>query len=314
MDQLYKIMNHAIKNPKILNSLKENIRSFNSVDTEASHYIKLYHRAHNNTGNHNHNSLTGTSRSLVSIIMPTYNSQSFIAKTIQSILEQDYPNLELIIIDDASIDKTLESINSIRDLRVRVYRNNKNLGIPLSRNRGLKLARGQYITFFDHDDIMLQGAIRRRVAFFKQYRRANIVSGFTKGIVNSQGRYLKKHPFQNHFKAQNKGIAYLKKHRKIDFTSFKKLPGLKFAFLSNLLIRKDLIKKVGLFDRQFIYADDSDYLFRLMRESPLYFHDIPIKNYHFHRGNRSMRITSQERKAEYAKLFIRYLCKQSMAS
>ena len=90
---------------------------------------------------------------LVSVILPTYNGELFIADTLQSVLDQTYKNLEIIIVDDCSTDKTIEIIKSFNDNRIKLYVNEKNLGIGENTNKALSLANGEFIMMQDHDDI-----------------------------------------------------------------------------------------------------------------------------------------------------------------
>lgn len=81
---------------------------------------------------------------LVSIIMPSYNTSSYIQETIQSVVNQTYQNWELIIVDDCSSDDTDEIIKPyLKDTRISYYKNNKNLGAALSRNKALMVAKGR---------------------------------------------------------------------------------------------------------------------------------------------------------------------------
>lgn len=89
----------------------------------------------------------------VSVILCAYKSKEKILPTIKSILKQTYYNFELIIIDDASCDGTAETIAALGDSRIRLIINDNNIGVAGSRNKGLRLALGEYITHCDHDDI-----------------------------------------------------------------------------------------------------------------------------------------------------------------
>lgn len=90
---------------------------------------------------------------LVSIIVPVYNSEEYIFNSINSILNQTYKNIEIIIINDGSTDRTNEILNEIalKDKRI-VYVNQKNIGVSETRNKGIQLSKGEYITFMDSDD------------------------------------------------------------------------------------------------------------------------------------------------------------------
>ncbi|MFM7016782.1 MAG: glycosyltransferase family 2 protein [Bacteroidota bacterium] len=105
--------------------------------------------------------------SLVSVVIPAYNASGFIVKTMQSILNQSYSDIELIIVNDGSTDNTLNAIQSINDSRIRIF-SRDNHGVSLSRNFGLQHALGKYIVFFDADDIMLPDFIQLRVRFLEK--------------------------------------------------------------------------------------------------------------------------------------------------
>ncbi len=91
----------------------------------------------------------------VSVILPTYNGAKFIEETLQSVLDQTYKNLEIIIIDDCSTDNSYDILKSYadKDDRIKLYRNDKNLGIGKNSNKALSLASGEYIMMQDHDDL-----------------------------------------------------------------------------------------------------------------------------------------------------------------
>lgn len=92
---------------------------------------------------------------LVSIIMPAYNCESFIEESINSVILQTYSNWELLILDDFSMDDTLKIAKKIsrNNKRIRVISNQKNIGVSLTRNKGVKLSKGSYIAFLDSDDV-----------------------------------------------------------------------------------------------------------------------------------------------------------------
>ena len=81
---------------------------------------------------------------LVSIIMPSWNTERFIAETIQSVLDQTYTNWELIIVDDCSSDNTDEVVASFKDERIKYLHNKKNSGAALTRNKALREAKGEW--------------------------------------------------------------------------------------------------------------------------------------------------------------------------
>jgi glycosyltransferase involved in cell wall biosynthesis len=100
---------------------------------------------------------------LVSIIIPCYNNAFFVKSAIESVFNQIYSHIEVIVIDDGSTDKSLEIIRSFEDSRLR-WESQPNQGAPIARNRGLELARGHLIKFLDADDMLLPHCIEQQVA------------------------------------------------------------------------------------------------------------------------------------------------------
>ena len=88
----------------------------------------------------------------VSIIIPTYNSEKYIAKAIESVLHQTFQKFEIILIDDASQDSTLSIVRSFNDRRIKIIANKQNRGVSYSRNCGIKVAQGKWIGLLDSDD------------------------------------------------------------------------------------------------------------------------------------------------------------------
>jgi len=101
----------------------------------------------------------------VSVIMSVYNGDQYLREAIVSILAQTFADFEFIIIDDGSTDRSVEIVESFDDPRIRPILNSGNLGLATSLNKGLELARGDYIARMDCDDISLPARLERQVAF-----------------------------------------------------------------------------------------------------------------------------------------------------
>lgn len=107
-------------------------------------------------------------KDLVSVIMSNYNTpEEFLKASIESVLNQTYTNFEFIIIDDCSTDNSLEIIKSYNDERIVIVENKENLGITKSLNRGLAIAKGEYIARMDADDICLPERFSKQVEYLK---------------------------------------------------------------------------------------------------------------------------------------------------
>lgn len=105
---------------------------------------------------------------LVSIIMPAYNCERFIAKSIDSVLAQTYTNWELLIVDDCSTDSTADIVRSYSDVRIHYMCNEQHKGAALTRNRALRKAKGRYIAFLDSDDLWSPEKLEKQIVFMQQ--------------------------------------------------------------------------------------------------------------------------------------------------
>ena len=89
---------------------------------------------------------------LVSIIVPVYNRKDLLPRTLASVINQTYKNLEIIVVDDGSSDDIKSVVDSFNDARIKYVRHTENKGLPSARNTGLKTASGDFIAFLDSDD------------------------------------------------------------------------------------------------------------------------------------------------------------------
>ncbi len=97
-----------------------------------------------------------------SVVVPVYNAERYLNKTLQSILDQDFPDFELILVDDRSTDGSLSVLKVFaeKDARIIVLNNDMNRGAAEARNRGIDIARGEYLCFVDADDYIDPGFLR----------------------------------------------------------------------------------------------------------------------------------------------------------
>lgn len=105
---------------------------------------------------------------LVSVIMPSWNTAEYIGASIQSVLNQTYSNWELLIVDDCSSDNTDEVVKSFQDKRIVYFKNEKNSGAALTRNRALREAKGEWIAFLDSDDLWASQKLEHQISFMKE--------------------------------------------------------------------------------------------------------------------------------------------------
>lgn len=124
---------------------------------------------------------------LISIIIPVYNSEQYIENCIKSVLEQTYKNLEIIIINDGSVDSSLQKCQSFKDSRIKIV-NKKNEGLSVARNEGIKLAKGKYINFIDSDDIVEKDYIEYLYKLIKKYEVKMSICSYK--VIKENGKVL----------------------------------------------------------------------------------------------------------------------------
>ncbi len=112
---------------------------------------------------------------LVSVIMPFFNAEAYIGQALQSVCQQTYQNIEIIVVDDASTDASLQLVNAIPDPRIKIIQNETNLGLAASLNKALAAASGPLIARMDADDICLPQRLTRQVAFMQQHPTVSVV-------------------------------------------------------------------------------------------------------------------------------------------
>lgn len=127
---------------------------------------------------------------LVSIITPSHNSSQFIAKTIESVFLQSYPDWELIIVDDCSTDNSVEIINSFieQDSRIKLIQLSENSGAAIARNTAIEAAQGRYIAFLDSDDIWSSNKLEQQINYMQKNEIAFSYSAYEK--VDEAGKVI----------------------------------------------------------------------------------------------------------------------------
>lgn len=116
----------------------------------------------------------------VSVVLPVYNSEKYLKKSIKSILDQSFSDFEIIAINDGSIDNSLSILDSFHDKRIKIFHNIKNIGISASLNFGIQNSSGEYIARMDADDICLSNRLKNQTYFLDQNLNVDIVGSYFK--------------------------------------------------------------------------------------------------------------------------------------
>lgn len=117
---------------------------------------------------------------LISIVVPVYQAEAFIAQTIESVQKQSYENWELILVDDCSKDRSCVIIERMaaEDSRICLLRQGKNLGAAAARNSGVCHAKGRYLCFLDSDDLWEQDKLTAELSFMKEKQAGFVFTGY----------------------------------------------------------------------------------------------------------------------------------------
>lgn len=187
---------------------------------------------------------------LVSVIMTAYNAGRFISEALESILNQTYKNLEIIVVDDGSTDETYQMVMRYarQDKRIQVYRLEKNVGPSLASNFAIPKARGEYIARMDADDVSTPERIEKQVAFLKSHPEVVLVGGQAVLIDDYRMKIGdKKYPLT---------------HKEINNTLFTVNPILHPSCMINMkVVSKDKL----VYQNHSVLAHDYELIFQLMQ-------------------------------------------------
>ncbi|HEY9667110.1 MAG TPA: glycosyltransferase [Coleofasciculaceae cyanobacterium] len=187
---------------------------------------------------------------LISVIIPVYNGEKTIKETINSVLNQTFSDLEIIVVNDGSQDSTLTTISSIQDSRVKVF-SYANAGISASRNRGFAHASGEFISFLDADDLWTPDKLEAQLKALQDNPQASVAYSWV-DYINESGEFFR---VGNHLTLTGDVYKKLLVHNLLENGS-------------NPLIRRQALTEVGGFDPAFSSVADWDMWLRLAAHSP----------------------------------------------
>lgn len=196
---------------------------------------------------------------LVSIILPVYNGEKYISQAIESVLKQTYDQLELIIVNDCSTDRTLKIITefAISDKRVIVVNNENNKKLPASLNIGHKQAKGSYVTWTSDDNILLPNFLEKLVDILITKKADVVYSNYE--VINELGEIKRKH-----------------KARNVEGILFGNVIGASFLY------KKEVYDKLGGYDEALFLLEDYDFWLRASMNYKFYHLDEILYKYRLH--------------------------------
>ena len=184
----------------------------------------------------------------ISVVMPVYNAEPYVADAIRSILTQSLEDFEFIIIDNGSTDGSSQIIRSFTDPRIRVVTNPVNVGPPPALNQGLRLANGKYVARMDADDITLPGRLAKQWAFMEEHPRCAAV-GTQAVLIDAMGQSM----YEPWCPTMMDAIRW-----RLLFSS---------PFVhSSVMMRREMVLEVGGYNESLRHAADYALWSRLLRE------------------------------------------------
>jgi glycosyltransferase involved in cell wall biosynthesis len=190
----------------------------------------------------------------ISVITPSYNQGHLIKETIDSVLNQNYPSLEYIVMDGGSTDNTVKVLRQYKNKLA--YISKKDKGQTDAINKGIKKATGDILMYLNSDDVMLPNTLNIVAEYFNKHPKAMWLTG-DYFIIDEGGK-----------KIQSFVANYKKVLRKIPF--FNTLSIANFIIQPSTFWRKELIKEIGAFDESLHLCMDYDYWMRIIRKYPLH--------------------------------------------
>jgi len=187
----------------------------------------------------------------VSVLMPIYNDENNLFNSINSILNQSYKNFELIIVNDASTDNTLEVLEKFKNLdsRIKVFTNNKNIGLTKSLNLALAKSEGELIARQDSDDLSLGERLKKQVELLQNSKYSFCVS---RAINSKTQKPIPRYSY---------------------YFPTKLVMNFKNPFIhGTLMIKKNVLNKLGGYNENFYYSQDFKLFFDLIRKHYKYFY------------------------------------------
>lgn len=188
--------------------------------------------------------------SKVTVLMPVYNGEKYLQEAIESILGQAFSDFEFLIINDGSTDESESIINSFSDSRIKYFKNEHNLGLIATLNRGLDMTQGKYIARMDQDDISLPERLEKQVAFMDSNQDVAVCGTWAKSI-DENGKILS-------MMKSPSGIL-------LKYNSWKPSP----MIHPSVIMRKKLIKDF-LFNDNSINAEDYDFWLKIVKHHKIF--------------------------------------------
>lgn len=207
---------------------------------------------------------------LFSVVIPVYNTEKYLKKCIKSVIDQKHNKTEIILVEDHSKDSSLKVCNSFEDNpSIKIIRHRKNLGVSITRNDGIRAAKGKYILFLDSDDWLYPGSLIEIEKIITQKPKTDVIIG----RYNSDG-----FPFSNEILFKNSNSNYYSKNR---FFSYINKINFRPMVIWHFIVKKSLIKKNKIYFLNVQNGEDEEFGVRLL--CTIKSLSLVSKNYYWHK-------------------------------
>jgi glycosyltransferase involved in cell wall biosynthesis len=212
----------------------------------------------------------------LSVVMPAYQAERFVGRAIESVLGQTIRDLELVVIDDGSNDGTWDTIQAYasRDARVSAYRNERNMGITSTLNRGVSLARAPLIGRMDADDISLPDRFEKQLDFLRRNPTVAVVGSFV-AHTNEEEAVL--------------SLSQTGPTTVAEFEQLRRVGEPTLVFGGTALFSKELFERVGGYNTDLVSAEELDLFDRMAEYGPILAIPEPLLLYRLHPHSNVMR-------------------------
>ena len=202
---------------------------------------------------------------LISVVIPLYNKAKFICETLDSVLQQDYSNLEILVVNDASTDESLEVIKTYSDSRIKIINNKTNQGLSESRNIGIKNSKGELIALLDADDTWAINYLSIINELFQKFPNQVIYGTDFLEIFSKKGAFRTQ---KNINKTDDNTFILIK-----DFFEASKSQAILCP--SSMVINKKIATD-NMFNKAVTYAEDVDFYIRYFTSNSLAYFNKPL--------------------------------------
>jgi amino acid adenylation domain-containing protein len=216
------------------------------------------------------NSPTNFNKTMISVIIPAYNSAQYLPEAIESVLSQTHSGCEIIVVDDGSTDQTHTICAKYSTVKY-VYQNNQ--GLPAARNKGVAASSGKYLVFLDSDDCLLSSAVKIGLQAMEEHPETGFVFGrYLYQLARADGSFVTENTFENQPEIASYATILADQHR---------------TQSACCMFQRNVFETVGGYNQDLWALEDIDLLLRIAQNFPIHYHNQIVSEYRIRDQNMS---------------------------